>query len=139
LVSARLAIVPLKDLKMHEEPEPDRVKRVVRSLQISGVVKKAIAVDAKTMVVLDGAHRLSALKKLGSVRIPVTLIDYSSDDVVVHAKGGKTTFPKAALSGKKLPPKSTRHMVRQKDGRLVHISKLEVDLSMPLDSLMRSS
>jgi len=142
LVSVRLAIVPAADLRMHEEPEPDRVRRVIRSVRSSGVVKKAIAVDGKTMVVLDGVHRLSALKALGCVRIPVSLMDYASDDVVVYAKGGKTLFPKekvigAALSGHMLPPKSTRHMVRQEDGRLVHISKVEKDVSIPLASLMR--
>jgi L-serine kinase (ADP) len=140
LITVRLAIVPADLLRMHEEPEPDRVKRVVKSVKGSGLVKKAIAVDAKTMVVLDGVHRLSALKELGCVRIPVTLLDYSSEDVLVYAKGSTRLLPKervidAAISGDKLPPKSTRHMIREADGRLVHISKLEKDVSIPLSTL----
>ncbi len=110
-------------------------------MQASQVVKKAIAVDAKTGVVLDGVHRLSALRSLGCVRIPVSLIDYSSKDVVVYSKD-KSLFPKelvikAALEGPKLPPKTTRHMVRGKDGTLVHISRLEQDISIPLATLMQ--
>jgi hypothetical protein len=144
LVSVRFALVPLKDLKTHEEPELDRVKRVTKSLQASGVIKKAIAVDAKTGVVLDGVHRLDALKALGCARVPASLIDYSSKDIVVYSKDRKSLFPKelvikAAIKGPKLPPKTTRHMVKEKDGTLVHISKLEQEISVPLATLMQTA
>jgi ParB-like chromosome segregation protein Spo0J len=143
LVSVRFALVPLGGLKTHEEPEADRVKRVTKSLQATGVMKKAIAVDSKTGVVLDGVHRLSALQTLGCARVPASLIDYSSKDIVVFAKDRKSLFPKelvikAALEGPKLPPKSTHHMVREKDA-LVHISKLEKDVSVPLATLMQEA
>jgi len=142
LVSVRFALVPVSDLKTHEVAEPDRVRRVVRQMQSNGVVKKAIIVDSKSMVVLDGVHRLSALRMLGAVRAPAWLIDYSDEDVVVFSKDRKSHIPKeavvrAATQGPKFPPKTTRHMVKGKDGTLVHISQLEDDVSVPLSTLLQ--
>lgn len=133
-------MVPIRDLKTHEEAQPDRVRRVVKQMRSTGVVKKAIIVDSASMVVLDGVHRLGALRMLGAVRAPAWLIDYSDEGVVVLSKDRKSRVPKdvvirAATEGPKLPPKTTRHMVKGKDGALVHISKLEGDVSVPLSTL----
>jgi L-serine kinase (ADP) len=142
MVSVRFALVPIQDLKTHEAVEPDRVRRVVRQLQSTGMVKKAIAVDSESMVVLDGVHRLSALKELGCVKVPAWLIDYSDDDVLVFSKDKKSKIKKeavvrAAVFGPKFPPKTTRHMVKRKDGALVHISHLEGEVSVPLSTLFQ--
>ena len=142
MVTVRFALVPLRDLKTHEAAEPDRVLRVMRQMQSTGVVKKAIVVDSKSMVVLDGVHRLSALEMLGCLRVPAWLIDYSSDEVVVLSRDRKSQIPKdavvrAATYGPKFPPKTTRHMVKGEDGTLVHISNLEGDVSVPLSTLLQ--
>lgn len=142
MVKVRFALVPIDELKTHETAEADRVRRVMRQIRSTRVVKKAISVDAKSLVVLDGAHRLAALKALGCVRAPVWLIDYSDKDIVVLSKDRKSEIPKedvvrAGRDGPKFTPKSTRHMVKRKDGTLVHISKLEGDVSVPLEELMR--
>jgi L-serine kinase (ADP) len=134
--------LPVADLKTHEAAEPDRVRRVVRQMRNNKVVKKAIIVDSKSMVVLDGVHRLSALETLGAVRVPAWLIDYSDEEVVVLSKDRKSRIPKeavvsAATRGPKFPPKTTRHMVKAKDGTLVHISKLEGEISVPLSTLLQ--
>ena len=115
----------------------------MRQMKSTGVVKKAIIVDSKSMVVLDGVHRLSALQMLGCVRGPAWLIDYSAEDVVVLSKDRKSQIPKdvvvrAATQGPKLPPKTTRHMVKGKDGSLVHISRIEGDVSVPLSTLRQA-
>jgi len=142
LVSVRFALVPLRDLKTHESVEPDRVRRVMRQMKSNGVVKKAIIVDSKSMVVLDGVHRLSALQMLGAVRVPAWLVDYSDEEVVVLSKNRKSEISKeavirAATQGPKFPPKTTRHMVKGRDGTLIHISKLEGDVSVPLSTLLQ--
>jgi len=139
MVSARFALLPIRDLKTHEEAEPDRVRRVVKQMRSTGMVRKAIVVDSKSMVVLDGVHRLTALKELGARKVPAWLIDYSDDDVVVLGKD-KAPFPKelvirAATVGPKLRPKSTRHMVRGEDGGLVHVSRIGGEVAVTLSSL----
>jgi hypothetical protein len=142
LVSGRFALVPVRDLKTHEAAQPDRVRRVMKQMRSTGVVKKAIVVDSKSKVVLDGVHRLSALKSLGAVRVPVWLIDYSDDGVLVFSKDCKSQIPKdyvvrAATIGPKFPPKSTRHMAKAKDGTLVPLSRIEAEVSVPLSVLLR--
>ena len=142
MVSVSFALLPIRGLKTHEAAETDRVKRVMRQIRSTGVVKKAIIVDSKSMVVLDGVHRLTALQMLGVSRVPAWLIDYSDDDVVVLSKDRKSQIPKDAvvradIHGPKFPPKTTRHMVKGKDGALVHISKLESEVSIPLSTLLQ--
>jgi L-serine kinase (ADP) len=144
LVSARFALVPIRDLKTHEAADTDRVRRVMRQMQFTGVVKKAIVVDSKSMVVLDGVHRLTALQMLGCARVPAWLIDYSDADIVVLSKDRNSPIQKdavvrAATDGPKFPPKTTRHMVKGKDGALVHVSQLEGDVSVPLSTLLQSA
>jgi hypothetical protein len=142
LVSVRFALVPIHDLKTHEVAELDRVRRVIRQMKSTGVVKKAIVVDSKSLVVLDGVHRLTALQMLGSHLVPAWLIDYSDDDVVVLSKDGKSQISKdavikAATQGPKFPPKSTHHMLKGSNGELIQISHLEGDVSVPLATLMQ--
>lgn len=141
MVTVKFALVPISGLKTHELAEPDRVKRVIKQIQSTGVVKTGIAVDSKTMIVLDGVHRLTALSELGARRVPAWLVDYADHEIVVYSKGRKSevakeTVLRAATEGPKMPPKSTRHMVKTEKGELVHISKLEGDVSVPLVDLM---
>jgi L-serine kinase (ADP) len=143
LVSGRFALVPVRELKTHEEAEPDRVKRVMKQMQSTGLVRKAIVVDSKSKVVLDGVHRLGALQALGAVRIPVWLVNYSDDEVLVFSKDRRSQIPKddvlrAATQGPKFPPKTTRHMAKTNDGRLVPLSELESEIAIPLSTLLQS-
>ena len=124
-------------VRQHEEVEPPRLRRVVAAMKKAGALRKAVVADEKTLVLLDGTHRLEALRRLGCRSVPVLLVDYTSDEIVVNPGARKVRYTKeqvleAGLSGKKLPPKSTRHMVRREDGSLMHISKIEpvVDLSL---------
>ncbi len=142
MVSGRFALVPVRELKTHEEAEPDRVKRVMKQMQSTGLVRKAIVVDSKSKVVLDGVHRLGALQALGAVRIPAWLVNYSDDEVLVFSKDRRSQIPKddvlrAATQGPKFPPKTTRHMAKTNDGRLVPLSKLESEIAIPLSTLLQ--
>jgi hypothetical protein len=144
LVSVRFALVPIRDLKTHEEADENRIKRIVRQIQSSGVVKKAIVVDSKSLIVLDGVHRLTALRMLGCYSAPAWLVDYSDDDIIVMSKDRKSRISKdfvinAATVGPKLAPKTTRHMLMGSNGALVHISHLESDVSIPLAALTQPS
>jgi len=136
LVRSTLVRLNPNRLRQHEEVDPARLRRVVNAMRSAGL-RKAVVADARTLVLLDGTHRLEAMRKLGAKSVPVLLLDYQSKDIVVHPGARKVEYTKeqvldAGLSGKRLPPKSTRHMVRRDDGTLVHISKIEpvVDLSL---------
>jgi L-serine kinase (ADP) len=140
LVEPTLARVDPAKLKQHEEVEPPRLRRVVHAMRKAGMLRKALAADEKTLVLLDGTHRLEALRKLGCTSVPVALFDYMSDEIVVKPGARKVAYSKdavleAGISGKVLPPKSTRHMIRRKDGSLMHISKVEPIVDMSLEEM----
>jgi len=110
-----VSLVDAAALKVHEQTIPQKLEELVAALERDGVVRKAVVVDAKTLVVLDGHHRLAALRRLGCKRVPVMLVDYLRADIRVGTwrKGekppDKTEVLRRAQDGKPFPPKSTRH------------------------------
>ena len=92
-----------------------------------------------TSVILDGEHRVSALRELGYSKIPVIFVNYKSQDILVESWRidehlTKSIVIAAGLSGRKLPPKTSRHMINFR-GRLKHISILGTTVKIPLRAL----
>ncbi|MEW6592122.1 MAG: ParB N-terminal domain-containing protein [Candidatus Hadarchaeota archaeon] len=73
----RLEVLPVEELKIHEEIVPELLKRLIGDMKSSGLVKDPIIADARTRVVLDGMHRVAASKELGLKYLPVCSVDYS--------------------------------------------------------------
>jgi len=73
-----LAFVILENLRGHEDIEQNRLEALRKEIESDGLLKKAIAVDEKTWIVIDGHLRLHALMLLGCSKIPVLFLDYSS-------------------------------------------------------------
>jgi hypothetical protein len=85
---------------------------------------------------LDGHHRLHALKKIGCKKIPVILFNYQSPEIKVipwreDEKITKEMIIQTALTGRRMPPKTSKHMILIK-GELKHISILERVINIPL-------
>ncbi|MEM4311201.1 MAG: ParB N-terminal domain-containing protein [Nitrososphaerales archaeon] len=136
----KVRLLSLEELKSHEEVEKERLEALTEEIKNDGILKKAIAVDSTNMIILDGHHRVEALKLLGYKKIPVCLFNYDSPFIEIYNFNGgkgvsKEQVIKIALAGKKFPPRTTKHMVRLDDGALVHISELEDDVNIPLDRL----
>lgn len=107
-------LIPLNDLKPHEEIEESRVTELIARIKKEGVVREAVLVDYKTLIVLDGHHRVEALKRLGCKLAPVLLVDYDSDCVSISSWRDNITVTKedvkkAGLTGRLMPPKTSRH------------------------------
>ncbi|MCX8177763.1 MAG: pyridoxal-phosphate dependent enzyme [Candidatus Bathyarchaeota archaeon] len=132
-------LVDLDKLLPHEDISQEILKKILDEILADGVFRQAIVVDRNTNVILDGEHRHAALKLLGCKVIPVIYVDYNSPDVVVQSwdEGGSLTKKdviEAGLSGKRLPPKTSKHMIR--DGHvLLHISAIEETVNLPLSAL----
>lgn len=138
--SVDLKILPINILKPHEEVDPKLVEELVADIRESGILRKAIAIDRDSKVILDGHHRVRSLEILGCRFIPCILLDYSSPSIIVLSWSGDTPLPKtlvvySGLRGIRLPPKTSKHMVRVGE-RLVHLSELEPEVNIPIHILV---
>lgn len=75
-LSLNIAIIDVNLLHIHEEVIPDLLNQLTRQMRMDRCVKDPIIVDEKSLVVLDGVHRVASLRKLGIKRVPACLIDY---------------------------------------------------------------
>jgi len=110
-----ILILKIDELKEHEDIRPAYLEELKNQIMLDGILKMPIAVDEETYVILDGHHRLQALKRLGCTKIPVVLVDYQSPEIKVLAQREGETITKEmvihmGLSGKKMLPKTSRHM-----------------------------
>jgi L-serine kinase (ADP) len=72
------------DLKPHEETIPEELKKLVSALQDNPVLRHPIIADIQTGIVLDGTHRLAAVKQLKCNFIPSALVDYNDPQITIE-------------------------------------------------------
>jgi ParB-like nuclease domain len=111
------ALVPIGKLLSHEEVEEENVAEIVRELERTQVFADPIWVARDSLVILNGHHRVEALRQLKAARVPVWLLDYDSDLVSLEPwRPGlpitKSEVVRRAQAGRPFPPKTTRHGVR---------------------------
>jgi len=82
-LSLNAAILDIDSLHLHEETIPELVEQLAWSIKADGCVKHPIIVDTESLVVLDGVHRVAALKKLRIKRTPACLVDYTNPNIKV--------------------------------------------------------
>lgn len=137
--SGAVRVVEISQLRGHERLDPQRLFNLKAEIESDGILKRPIAVDLNTNVVLDGHHRIGALRLLGCSKIPVLFVDYQSPKIGVKTAENGKEYPKhkvieAALKGKLLHPKSTWHYVTFSE-EIAHISKIQERVDMPLGYL----
>jgi len=135
----KIVFFEIEELKEHEEIRPDYLEILKNEILSDGILKMPICIDKKTCIILDGHHRLHALKKIGCTKIPVVMVDYHSPEIKVipWREGEMITKEKiidTALSGKRMPSKTSKHMIIL-DGEWTHISAIEMTIDIPLEEL----
>jgi len=135
-----LVLVEMTRLIGHEEIMEDYLEKLKNIIEYDGVLKKPIVVDKSTNIIIDGHHRLEALKRLGCSRIPVYFVNYKSRVIKIETWNGsepvtKDMVIKTALNGGRFPPKTTRHMIKASNN-WVHISHIQKDINIPLRKLI---
>jgi L-serine kinase (ADP) len=75
-ITLEIALEELSRLHIHEEIIPVKMGELVVKMPGDGVFIHPIIVDAGSLVVLDGMHRVAAAKQIGFRYIPVCLVDY---------------------------------------------------------------
>ncbi len=114
--SVRFEVFEIGRLYGHERIRPALLEQLTEQIRRDGYLRRPILVADRDFVILDGHHRLEALRALGARRIPAYLIDYFSDIVQLG------TWPEAVVSvitkeevirrgrtGDLFPPKTSRH------------------------------
>ncbi len=108
------ALIETAALVPHEQVDQDRLLLLVKQIARDGALYSPVMVDRSSMVILDGHHRVSALKLLGCDLTPVYLVDYRDPSVRVtqwreDVKVSKQSVVEAGLSGQPYPPRVSRH------------------------------
>lgn len=79
-----IALIEIDRLYLHEETIPELLDALTDEIEEEGVLQDPVIVERENLVVLDGMHRVKALKRLGCRLIPVCLVDYDSPEIKVE-------------------------------------------------------
>ncbi|MEM1586626.1 MAG: ParB N-terminal domain-containing protein [Candidatus Bathyarchaeia archaeon] len=138
-IKFRIRLVNISDLKSHESTDSVRLKSLKEEIYSDGVLKRPIVIDDKTKIIIDGHHRVEALRLLGCTRIPACCVDYTCDKIglksnLKNIEITKDKVMEAALNGCLFNPKSTWHYIKL-GNNIRHISYIQRRVDMPLKSL----
>jgi cytidyltransferase-like protein len=95
----RLRMVPVADMRIYEAYDDAKVQRLVAKIRAEQVFFNPVSV-VRELIVIDGANRFEALKRLGAKHVPCVVYDYSDVDLLgnVHfiTNGVKTRLSEFA-------------------------------------------
>lgn len=80
-LETRLAILSSRDLLRYEELNEEAVEGLSAKLLATGILNDPIICDPELGLLIDGHHRIEALRRLGIERLPAFTVSYLSDDV----------------------------------------------------------
>lgn len=146
----RLKMVPLDDLRRYEAHDEAKVARLVGTIGAHRVFVNPVSV-VREMIVIDGANRLEALRRLGARHVPCVIYDYSDVDLLgnVHylRNGVRTRLSEFAREdGERVEfPRRTPAEIREAvergllipNGETFHrVPQSVIRLPIPLDALL---
>ena len=82
-LTLELGLTDLYSLKLHEETLEKPLRSLVMDISEKGVMKHPVIVDSNSLTILDGMHRVQALKIIGCVRALTCRLDYQNPKVGV--------------------------------------------------------
>lgn len=111
-----LFLVRIDNLKHHEKTIPSRQANISRSIAENGYHGPPILVEARYLIILDGHHRVNALRSLGARWVPAVLLEYGDERLTLSSwRPDVSVTPsevvRRALAGLLYPPKTTRHLL----------------------------
>jgi hypothetical protein len=109
-------LLELASLSRHEEVVPEHLAALTAEIERDGELREPVIVDRRTLVILDGHHRVEAMRALGCALVPAYLVDYDDASIAVLPwRAGivvtKETVVRTGLSGNPYPPKTSRHVL----------------------------
>ena len=82
-IRLEIKLEKVENVYIHEEVMPSTLRKLMEDLRADDLFKHPVIVDSKTLVVLDGMHRVAAIKNLGCRFIPVCLVEYENPHIKV--------------------------------------------------------
>lgn len=76
-----IALVESDRLLLHEETIPSSLSMLKDRIKRDGVLKTPVIVDRDSLVILDGMHRVKALRELGCRYTCACLVDYADPEI----------------------------------------------------------
>ena len=109
-------LVPIDRLRSHEEIDEAKVEELLRELGRTKRFLEPIWVARESNVILNGHHRVEALRRLGAHRVPAWVVDYHSPAVKLDRWEPGPPIEKEEVvrraHGRELfPPKTTKHRI----------------------------
>jgi hypothetical protein len=96
-ITLKITVAEVNSLHIHEEVIPELLSQLAERIRSNGVLRDPVIVDEKTLILLDGVHRVAAIRHLGLKYIPVCLVDYDDPNIKIYSwsrvvKSKKPTF-----------------------------------------------
>jgi hypothetical protein len=83
-----LRIIPIEDCVLHEQTDDGRVARLAARLQADGILRNPPVLgshhEVASLIVLDGATRVTASRLLGLPYVIAQVVDYDDDAIQLH-------------------------------------------------------
>lgn len=105
-----------RGLLSHEEVDGTTLRALDAEIRRDGVLREPVIVDGRSLVILDGHHRVSVLRGLGCRLVPAYLVDYEDPEITVGAwrpemmPVTKEDVIRAGRLQRPYPPKTSRHV-----------------------------
>jgi hypothetical protein len=114
--------VEINLLLCHENVVEDRLNSYISYLKTleGDLLISSIIVCDKSMIIIDGHHRYHALKQFGVINVPVTFVNYNHPYIKAYFDDRilKTKIIETVNSGELLPPKSSKHVIWDKNKKV---------------------
>jgi L-serine kinase (ADP) len=120
-MQAELLKIRISDLVPHERIQNDEIRVYVTTMLRTGVQKRPIVVhriDGESRyLILDGHHRVQALREMGCQYVMASKVDYFSPKIRARSwensklEWDKSEVLRTALRGELVGPKATKHQV----------------------------
>ncbi len=111
----KIDLTDINSIYPHEKVIKSKVQLLINYLESfnNSIIISTILCCSKSMVIIDGHHRFFALRAMGFEKIPVTTLDYFSDEIKTDKDNSisKNRVIESGLEKNFLEPKSTNHLV----------------------------
>lgn len=128
-------LLPIDVLLPHEEHDHEHAVALSHAIANDGYLSRPVVVEERTLILLDGHHRVAALVMLGCKLVPSVLVGYEDPRVCLDGWRPDVVVDRdmviaAASRGQLLPRKTTRHQLSPElDQVRVNITLLNSDQS----------